>query len=78
MFCLSYLSDLFGDMFRYLYWQVVKLFKEKVNQSWEKVDIPLTITVVILTTLVLIGALIFNQFETWDTIESAYVNISYF
>jgi hypothetical protein len=65
-------------MFRYLYWQVVKLFKEKINQSWEKVDIPLTITVVILTTLVLIGALIFNQFETWDTIESAYVNISYF
>ena len=79
MFCLSGVSDLFGDMFRYLYWQLVGLFIKKRNQNnWQKVDIPLIITVIILTTLILIGALIFDQFETWNTINAAYVKILFF
>ena len=79
MFCLSGASDLFGDMFRYLYWQLVELFIKKRNQNnWQKVDIPLIITVIILTTLILIGALIFDEFETWNTINAAYVKILFF
>jgi len=38
----------------------------------EKVSVPLTITMIILTGYILIGAILFFEFEKWDLIASAY------
>lgn len=38
----------------------------------ENVSVPLTITILVVTAYILIGALIFSIFEDWKIIESAY------
>lgn len=42
------------------------------GESEERVTVPLTITMIIITLYILIGALIFNQFEGWTLIQSGY------
>lgn len=42
------------------------------GENEERVTVPLTITMIIITLYILIGALIFNQFEGWSLIQSGY------
>lgn len=42
------------------------------GENEERVTVPLTITMIIITLYILIGALIFNQFEGWTLIQSGY------
>lgn len=42
------------------------------DETEERVTVPLTITMIIITLYILIGAVIFNQFEGWTLIQSGY------
>ena len=44
----------------------------KDDDEEEKVTVPLTITMIIITLYIILGAVIFNQFEGWSMIQSAY------
>jgi potassium channel subfamily K, invertebrate len=42
------------------------------DEETEKVTVPLTITMIIITLYILIGAVLFNQFEGWTLIQAGY------
>ena len=42
------------------------------EESEERVTVPLTITMIIITLYILLGAVIFNLFEGWTLIQSGY------
>lgn len=42
------------------------------DEQDEKVTVPLTITMIIITLYILIGAVLFNQFEGWGLVQSGY------
>ena len=42
------------------------------EETEERVTVPLTITMIIITLYILLGAVIFNLFEGWTLIQSGY------
>ena len=45
---------------------------EKLDEEEEKVTVPLTVTMIIITAYLVIGGVIFNYFEGWTIPESIY------
>lgn len=44
----------------------------KEDEDDDKVTVPLTVTMIIITFYIIIGAVIFNQFEGWSLIQAGY------
>lgn len=49
-----------------------RIVDERADEEEEKVTVPLTVTMIIITAYLVIGGVIFNYFEGWSIPESIY------
>jgi potassium channel subfamily K protein len=51
---------------------LTSVFQDQLDEEDERVSVPLTVSMLIMTAYLAIGAVTFNQFEGWGIVTSAY------